>query len=320
MNSNAELETIVIATDFSPEADRAVAVGARLARHSGASVILFHAYDPLPLGPVVAYPSQLWSGADFALALKDEGDKLLAETRERLLDDIEHVEIVNAPLGSASVAICNEARDRHADLVVVGTHGRTGVARILIGSVAEQVVRHAPCAVLTVHPTVQPETFPRRIVVTTDFSADAEPALTQAAALARRYGAPVTLVHVYETSRGRLARDPAYQRFEDVEDELRGALEDLYRERVGAEPSVELLQGRSAPDAIVEYARAHGFDLIAISTHGRTGLARLLIGSVAERVTRHAHCPVWTARPPKEVVVARRPIIAEALSPLRPTS
>jgi nucleotide-binding universal stress UspA family protein len=313
------LHTILIATDFSDEAERAVAVGARLARQLEAKVILFHAYDPLPLGPVVAYPAQLWAGADFALSLQDEADKRLAETRERWLADL-RVELANVPLGSASMGICDYARDHGVDLVVVGTHGRTGMARILIGSVAEQVVRHAPCAVLTVHPTADLEVFPQRILVTTDFSANSDPGLAHAAELARRCNAPVTLLHVYETLKSRLSGDPAYRRFEDVEGELRNGLERVYRERFDGALAVELLSGRSPADAIVAYARTHAFDLIVIATHGRTGVARLLVGSVAERVTRHAHCPVWTAHPPREDAVEHRPIVKEALAPLRPGS
>jgi nucleotide-binding universal stress UspA family protein len=197
------------------------------------------------------------------------------------------VELVAVRAASASLAVCDAAAEHGADLVVMGTHGRTGAARLLMGSVAEQVIRHAPSSVLTVHPEASPEAFPRRILVTTDFSPLAERALGPGVALADASGAQLTLAHV---------RDPRGATSPEEEAELARRLRRVYGEHLAGEPSVALLGGKSVAEAIVSHADGGGYDLVVIATHGRTGIHRWLVGSVAEKVARHARAPVMSVR------------------------
>lgn len=292
-----DVKHILVATDFSRTSERAVQVAARLARHHRARVTLLHAFDAMPLSPLVSYPTALWTGTDFATVARQESDKLLVETRQAHLEDVPDVELVAVAHNSASVAITDHAREVGAELIILGTHGRTGLANLLLGSVAAQVLRHASCSVLAVRPTIVAAEFPKRILVTTDFSPAATAALEAAAHLARRFdGASLTLVHVYETMSKPFTDHPAYRAYADVDSELRAALSKLGNEHLTADVSTELLVGESAANAIVEYAKNNQFDLITVATHGRTGLSRLLLGSVAEKVTRLAACPVWCAR------------------------
>src|SRR5690606_35640794 len=102
----------------------------------------------LPLSPAISYPVQVWTGSDVGAQLAREADKMLHETKLRLLADVADVDTLSLRHTSASTAVCQAAADLAVDAVLVGSHGRTGVTRLLLGSVAEQTLRHAPCSVV----------------------------------------------------------------------------------------------------------------------------------------------------------------------------
>jgi nucleotide-binding universal stress UspA family protein len=141
-----------------------------------------------------------------------------------------------------------------------------------------------------------------RILVPTDFSPNSREATAWAADLAGRYRASITLVHVYQPVSMILPEGFVLKSAEDIAEllaSLNAALAEAKDQLAAAAPGLEvdatLLQG--APFAeIVRHARENGFDLIVVGTHGRTGLKHALLGSVAEKVVRKAHCPVLTVR------------------------
>ena len=140
----------------------------------------------------------------------------------------------------------------------------------------------------------------KRILVPTDFSEPADGALTYALDLAAKLGATVSLVHVFDDESGIHSGEfvpmPAEMRNEILAD-LRRRLNEVVAKRGHSELNPEVLIGPTAR-RIVESARDSKADLIVIGTHGRHGMAHLLLGSVAERVVRTASCPVLTVRPP----------------------
>jgi nucleotide-binding universal stress UspA family protein len=285
------VKRIVVATDFSAVSDRAVEVTRRLATRFDAGVRLLHVEPPLPL-PRGSLAAQLWDGSDPGAAYERESIALLATARARFLDGVASVETRCVHGDSVGEAICEAASD--ADLCVVGTHGRAGLAHLVLGSVAEQVIRHAPCSVLTVRPTVDAEQFPLRILCAVDATEPIDAGLEQAASLAARFGASLMLLHVHETTSAPFG-DPHHARSLRELERLRVALDELRSSRVPF-AATEVLIAESAADAIVEHARRGGFDLVVVASRRLAGLTRLLLGSVAEKVTRHAPCPVWTAR------------------------
>ena len=136
------IRTILHPTDFSPEADRAFPFACSLARDYAATLVVLHVF-PLPIshGEVVARRQP--DGIEEALwhrlhAMKPPDPKVTLDYR--------------LAEGIAATEILRVAGDCDCDLIVMGTHGRTGLSRLLFGSVAEQVMREAPCAVLTVRP------------------------------------------------------------------------------------------------------------------------------------------------------------------------
>jgi len=198
---------------------------------------------------------------------------------------------------SPAASILDYAREHDADLIVMGTHGHPTPERFLAGSVAERVAREAPCPVLTVR---QADDGPiRRILVPVDLSERAKAVIPIAKRLARLYGAEVELYFVIDEDTLPMAHVPLLGPVrvapEEVENRFRKLMSGLVAEHQGDVPlrgTVE--RGHPARD-IAAYAADHA-DLVVIATHGRTGLERLFLGSVAEKVIRRAPCPVLTVR------------------------
>jgi nucleotide-binding universal stress UspA family protein len=202
-------------------------------------------------------------------------------------------------------AIADAARYTGADLVAMSTHGRGGVNRLLFGSVAEGFVRQAAVPVLLVRGelTWTPGAM-RRILVPLDGSTLSEGVLRVVEGLAGPFDLGVDLLQVIEPipSRAMIELAPAARDLLD----LRPAEATRYLEKVAARLESKGLRVRTevrpglAVDAITGFARETGAGLIAMTTHGRSGLGRLLLGSVAERVLRSAHVPVLLWRAPAE--------------------
>ncbi|OFW48733.1 MAG: hypothetical protein A3G77_14625 [Acidobacteria bacterium RIFCSPLOWO2_12_FULL_68_19] len=282
---------ILIATDFSPLSDAALAHARTLAGTFGAQLHLLHVLPNLFLRAVVNDPH-----GDKPAAVDQLLARLTAEDRARL-QPVPVVERSDEPADE----IVSYARTRDIGLIVMGTHGRHGMAHTLVGSVAEKVVRAAPCPVLTVRAVPRGETF-TRVLVPTDFSGPSDAALDCARTIARRLNGTFHLMHVLEE----LAEvPPATELVEVGSRERRAAHLQEATERLAkrlTSDDVALLHATAgavlghAASAIVDYAADNGFDLIVMGTHGRTGLSHLLMGSVAERVIRDAPCAVVTMR------------------------
>jgi nucleotide-binding universal stress UspA family protein len=206
--------------------------------------------------------------------------------------------------GPAAAEIAEEARACGADLVVLGTHGRGGFERLVLGSVTEKVLRKAPCPVLTVSkpaegalPREPPEL--RHIVCPLDFSATSREALGYALSLAERAKARLTVLYVLEwpdkEPRHPPFDVPEYRRHleEDARRELRAAVPASARD--WCEVSEQVVVGKPARE-ILHVAAAEGADLIVMGVHGHNVLDRIFFGSTAHHVVRAATCPVLTAR------------------------
>jgi nucleotide-binding universal stress UspA family protein len=283
---------IIAATDMSETANAAVARAGHFAKLLGARITLVHVFDPLPMGAATGYPGAFWPVMPDIGAMRDQLAKGLKRVRDTVLVDVADVECRTLEHHNASLAICGHAEEVDADLVVVGTHGRTGVSRLLIGSVAEVTIRHAPCSVLAVRDSNSD--LPKHLLVATDMSPASRPALVAASDLAQATGAAVTVLVVF-------VRPPPFrglrqEELEDTDTALRSELTELHAEYFEVPFELAFMRSDNAALAISEYAEEHGVDLVVIGTHGRTGIKRLLIGSVAEVTTRHAPCSVWTAR------------------------
>jgi nucleotide-binding universal stress UspA family protein len=306
---------ILVPLDLSARALKALQHAQALARRFGSELHLVHITEPL------VYPTDL----GYAPVVSGDLETELQEgSRERLAAVVEAVRQAGftvsgrLQVGRPHTEIVAAAADFGADLVVLTTHGFTGLKHVLLGSVAERVVRHAPCPVWVVR---DPEREPasteggvgagdkaketpdvlglQRVVVATDFSEASRAALEYAAALAQVFRAGLLLVHVTELPyvEANLADVDTRVFEETTRQQAEEQLSKLVQAHQAAGLSVEsrLVVG-AAWHETVELARETGAGLIVAGTHGYTGLKHALLGSTAERLVRHAPCPVLVVR------------------------
>jgi hypothetical protein len=177
------------------------------------------------------------------------------------------------------------ADDQHADLIVMGRRGRRGLARMMVGDSTRRVIGYADCSVLVVPRAAG--IWQRRILLATDGSRHGEMAAEAAGQVAKIFGLPISVVSVLRP------------KFDDVRRAEAQLEVDRVREAVaqeGIEVDSTILEGAEPAAAIVEFARQRGADLIVMGSHGRTGLGRLLLGSVSEQVIGQATCPVLVVK------------------------
>ena len=204
--------------------------------------------------------------------------------------------------GQPFVQIMAYAKEYEIDVIVTGTHGRSGLSHALIGSLAERVVRQAPCPVLTVRPEGNTTIRIQRILFPTDFSTNSATATKYACELATRFDAELHLLHTLEVhpaatpefAMGLALPSRIAESRAAAEESLAGVLDPQWS--AGRKVVDAILEG-SPKVEIVRYARKQNIDLIVLSTHGRSGLDHVIMGSVAENVVRTAPCPVLTVRP-----------------------
>lgn len=284
---------ILCPIDFSAGSQHATRVAVRLAEEASAELVLAHVWYV----PATVYPSELPLSPQLVQRMSDDAqrglDAAVAEAAALGARRVSGKLLTGVPWHR----IVDELADPF-DLVVIGTHGRTGLARILLGSVAEKVVRHAPCSVLVARPDGEPRPF-THVLCPVDFSDAARRAMDLAAEVVRPGGAGITLLHVVEApvSFGAELPDPEFLRAADkraAEQLERWAAE--LRGKVSVPVTIRSRVGWAGAETLAAVDHDPTIDLVVMGSHGRTGIKRVLLGSVAEKVVRHARCPVLVAR------------------------
>lgn len=318
---NRRLETadlifrrILVPLDFSGLSRQALNFAVPLARKHHAKITLVHVVPPVSVMATV--PGE---GAYLPI----DNNKTLLKSARVHLDKLAGRLLPRTLLGrkivregNAAYEVVEVAKKFRTDLIVLSTNRRSGLERVVFGSTAERIVRHAHCPVLTVRrrinapakrmliqeKPVYPEGLPwKKILVPLDFSLTSLRALEVAVPLARDCGARLYLLNVIEPNPyssgmdGSILVMPDTTVTWDAKNQLPRIAEYYVPKSVPATSLV--LRGRAA-GVIVEAAVKNRVDLIVLSTHGHTGLDRLLMGSTAEHVVRHAQCPVLVVRKP----------------------
>jgi len=302
------MQTILVPLDGSPFGEHALPMALALARRGDIQIALAHVHH-------LFAPSLAPTGAP---VVDPRIDALFREEEAAYLADVSHrlARIWNRPVmmtlleTPVAESLCQHAELIGASLVVMSTHGRGGLARAWLGSVADRVIRQSTVPVLLLHPEdgapdLEREPKLHHILVPLDGSLLSEQILPHAIWLGRLVGARYTLLRVIEpVVRGFMvngvepvvdveAQELAWQQAsEDVERiaaRLRG-------EGLTVVPEVRV--GRPVAE-ILECAAEREADLIAMSTHGHGGLTRLILGSVTDKVLRSASVPVLVFRPPE---------------------
>ena len=292
----------IVGVDLSTEGERAVAHAVAAARHVGAELELVM-IDAVPdlAEPIPASMRTIADRYRETLQERLAQHRLeLAALRERWLGH--GVEISQLIVdGYPDERLPAIAAERGAALIVVGSHGRTGLKRFLIGSVAEQVTRRAEMSVLVSRGDA-PDGGYRRVVVGTDFSILADLALTRALPFLAQ-GARVDLVHSWQLPwTGAFGESVAAIAFDDLHRALSDSLCETaqrLRNTLKDRPDVELvpqLVTASSSRGLIDAAAERQAELVVVGSHGRRGVRRLVLGSVAEVVVRHAPCSVLVTR------------------------
>jgi nucleotide-binding universal stress UspA family protein len=284
---------ILCPIDFSPGSDQALRTAVQLAKGSDAELVLTHAWHV----PALAYSGEAWTlSADIVEHLVQDSTRGLAAALSTALGLGARASSVlqNGLPSDRIVALLHD--DPAFDLVVVGTHGRTALARVVFGSVAEQVVRHAPCSVLVARPRLADAPF-KTILCPIDFSDSSRHAIDVATELGSD-GGEISLMHVIElpTSYAQdLATIGAVTELDRVTTTVIDQWAEKLRARANGPVTAQTRRGRAGAQ-ILDVLDSAAFDLVVMGSHGRTGLRRALLGSVAEKIVRHAACPVLVAR------------------------
>ena len=299
------ISRILVPLDGSPLAETALPYAKQLAAALDVPVRLLRVSEPLR-GEAKLLPG-IAQGPDEAVATR-AAEQYLASVKQWLLPLQDRV-VAEHATGVPAVEIIAAAQDRPETLTVMSTHGRSGVARWLLGSVAAKVLHFGSGPVLLLHPaphnTSSSAPALKALVVPLDGSPRAEQVLLEALPLARSLNLDVTLVQAtptladYTKWSGGEAVSPDYVTvMEDADKEA-----DRYLAQMAAELKLELGLGTvqtlrkhgDAAELILEAAQAEG-TLIAMTTHGRTGFGRAVLGSVADRVVRHGRAPLLLVR------------------------
>ena len=299
--------SILVPLDGSPFSEQALPVAGMLAQRSGATLRLALVHVPFVIGYASGAPI-----VDSALdAQSREADHAYLQAVQQRLAGSTSLEVTATVLdGPVADALARHAATTKTDLVVMTTNGRGGLARMWLGSVADALVREGPAPMLLLRPSETPPDQTQvpgfqNILIPLDGSQLAEQILKPAAELGNLMQAEYRLVQVVEPVALRGYPPYAYaigwdqETTRRLQDAAAGYLEDTAGtvRAVGGRVHTQVLSEHRLAGAILEYARREGMDLIALSTRGRSGIVRLLLGSVADKVLRGADMPVLIYRP-----------------------
>lgn len=297
------LQHILVGLDGSPLAETILAYVNTLAQKLGADVTLLH----------VVHLSEDMQREEIFRVLRPSFEQAETDAHEYIRQVAQRLSEAGITthgrvvMGEAATEIVRYAQQEHMDLIALATHGRSGLQRWFYGSVAEKVLHTARTPLLLIRPVTQQELSPRdlsAIVVPLDGSPLAEVALPVAAAIATRCNAPLILLRVIEIVAIAFA-DPTGMvgtNYQPLLDSLQNAADSYLNTLAGSLRGKGVHVQTATPmgepaDKIVEYAHEHPGSLVVMSTHGRSGLANVVLGSVARRVVLHGNTPTLVVRP-----------------------
>lgn len=285
------MKRILVPTDFSEQAGYAMDLACQIAQKAKSELVALHVLDHTGLFdfstgssayPLMGNPAGLDLDQKFLESLYSNAE----EKCSQFLKPYEKEDLIiskKIKIGSAFHYITEEIEDNKTDLVIIGSKGSSGFEEVLIGSNTEKVVRHSKCPVLTVKSKMNIEDV-ENIVFATNFKEEDSHVAGELKKLQEIFKAKMHLVRVntpnsFETNRKIMAQANKFIE----ENNIINYTINIYSDKV-------------EEDGIIFFAQDIKADLIALATHGRSGLLHLLSGSIAEDVVNHAKRPVWTFR------------------------
>lgn len=279
------MKKILVPVDFSKSALNAADVAADIARRAGAQLILLHVIEEIVGNSInvegeVGKPGGNWEDKIFTARLIEKSKRNLA----KLAEDSRFDGVKIRPelrLGTPYHGMNSIIVDHKVDLVVMGTSGHSDIEEMIIGSNTEKVVRTAHCPVLTVHSKPANKEF-RNIVYATAMNKDEEVFSRIIRTTQKMYDSTIHLVRI--NTPGNFQRDVVVKKY----------MNDFAKKLQLKNFTINVFNDITEEEGIVYFADSIGADMIAMATHGRTGFAHVLAGSIAEDVVSHAKRPVLT--------------------------
>ena len=296
------LSNVLCARDFSPASERAFSYALDVVERTAASLHLMY-IEEISLGIFQGDPSPAPGRRALQETFEERCRADLADVRSSPEED--RVSLIAKRSGAVAPALVEYAEANDIDLLVMGTHGRRGVERAMVGSVAEEVLRTATCPVLTTR-TVDPDEDNagplspsiERVVVPVDFSDASRAALQYATRVAAMYDVPMTLVHVVSLPKVPAVYGvelPALSQMEMI-DRAKAEVESWAEEMIPDDRNASCVVHAGNPVGSILETASSPNDLVVMATRGLSGVKRMMLGSVAEGVLQEAHGPVLSCR------------------------
>jgi len=292
-----QIKNILCATDFSDFSNHTISYGVALAKEFGAKLFVSHVID---LSSVAIY-------GEFQLDPVGQQNRIMEDAATQLKELTGDQPISWEPLitvGKPADEISRAVEEKDIDLVITATRGRSGLKRVILGSVTERLIRTLTCPLLVVNSpehkfvsAANHEIKIEKILVGCDFSPDSSQAFKHALSLAQEFEAELHLVHVIEppTQPGLIGESSSVS--EEIQQDYRALLIRKLKEMVPAEasfwctPQTDLLEGQPYEE-IVAYAESKDIDMIVLGVRGHGLVKTLFLGSTTDRVVRKSPCPV----------------------------
>ena len=292
-----QMKNILCATDFSDFSNHTIPYGVALAKEFDARLYICHVID---LSSIAIY-------GEFQLNPVDQQNRIRKQAAEQLDQIIGEQPVKWEPLitvGHTADEVSRLAEEKEIDLVIAATRGRSGLKRLILGSVTERLMRVLSCPLLVVHSPehefvnpVSQEISLNKILVGCDFSPDSDLAFQHALSLAQEFEADLHLVHVIEPSVSSELLKPD----KTLSAEIQRGLHQRFTEKLitmipeearnWCTPETRILEGQPY-EALVRYAETNAMDMIVLGVRGHGLVKTLLLGSTTDRVVRHTACPV----------------------------
>ena len=297
-----QVRNILCTTDFSDFSNYAVPYAIRLAKEFNAKLYVCHVVD---IAPMAGYDEAVVNWVDQQKIVSEYAQEQLEQLTGEQPLDVEQVVVVGHPVNE----IARLAAERQIDLVVAATHGRSGLKRVILGSVTERLIQTLPCPLMSIRspekeiaPLTDEKVRMDKILVGCDFSADSLLAFQYALSLAQEFQSELHLVHVIEPPIYKQLFKQDVKPSEDLRESIREPLDAMLNKMIPEEAThwcrhrTTLLAGQPHEE-LLQYASVNDMDLIVLGIRGHRLVETLLVGSTTDRVIRQSQCPVLSVRP-----------------------
>ncbi len=275
------MKNILVPIDFSIQAKNALYLAVQLAKKSGSNLFLLSMVEIPAVGDPLGMSVSPLGNKDFMVTLQEERKKRLTEFASKIEEMPNYKLVVN--MGNVFDGIMETQNEEHIDLIVMGTKGASGVKEFLIGSNTEKIVRMAPCPVLAVREKVELGTL-KNIVFPTNGKEMGEDLITYLKQFQNLTGAKIHMVRINTPNN--------FERDVSVEN----LLDTLAKRFMLKDYTVNIFNDAAVDIGIMNFATSIDADVIAMATHGRTGLDHFVSGSLAEDIVNHNKILSWTYR------------------------